>query len=93
MSNTQIAFLNRSNVPDRGALQASIDRLGFNLTLHPEFTAFEDAGFSPCVLNGTPDVGFEVFYAPTSEVTVGVKASPQLRRIEISASAWYGAGA
>lgn len=71
MSNTQIAFLNRGNMPDREALQASIDRLGFNLKLHPEFTPFEDSGFSPCVLDGATDVGFEVFYAPTSEVADG----------------------
>lgn len=71
MSNTQVAFLNRSNVPNRGALQASIDRLGFSLTLHPEFTPFTDSGFSPCVLDGTSDVGFEVLYAPASEVTEG----------------------
>lgn len=71
MSNTQIAFLNRDNVPNREALQASIDRLGFKLTLDPDFTPFEDCGFSPCVLDGTPDVGFEVFYAPTSEIAEG----------------------
>lgn len=71
MSNTQIAFLYRENVPDREALQASIDRLGFNLKLHSEFTPFEDSGFSPCVLDGAMDVGFEVLYAPTSEVADG----------------------
>jgi hypothetical protein len=69
MSNTQIAFLDRRSVPNRDALQASIDRLGFNLKLHPEFTPFEDSGFSPCILDGIPDVGFEVFYAPASEIT------------------------
>ncbi|HET9396390.1 MAG TPA: hypothetical protein VFO36_10065 [Nitrospiraceae bacterium] len=71
MSNTQIAFLDRANVPGRDALQASIDRLGFNLKLHPEFMPFDDSGFLPFVLDGTPDVGFEVFYAPASEVTEG----------------------
>lgn len=71
MSNTQIAFLNQGNVPNREALQASISRLGFNLELHPEFTPFEDSGFLPCILDGTPDVGFEVFYAPASEVAEG----------------------
>lgn len=78
MSNTQIAFLNRGNVPSREALQASIDRLGFKLTLYPEFTPFEDSGFSPCVLDGTPDVGFEVFYAPTSEIA---EHNPNLKAI------------
>ncbi len=67
MSYTQIAFLNRGNVPNREALQASISRLGFNLELHPEFTPFEDSGFSPCILDGTPDVGFEVFWASNIE--------------------------
>lgn len=71
MSNTQIAFLNRADVPGRDALQASIDRLGFNLKLHPEFTPFDDSGFLPCILDGTSDVGFEVFYAPASEITKG----------------------
>jgi hypothetical protein len=68
MSNTQIAFLNRNQVPSRDALQTSINRLAFDLKLHPDFTPFEDVGFSPCVLNGTPDVGFEVFYAPAAEI-------------------------
>lgn len=68
MSNTQIAFLYQSKVPRRDALQASIKQLGFNLELDPDFTPFEDSGFSPCVLDGMPDVGFEVFYAPASEV-------------------------
>jgi hypothetical protein len=71
MSNTQIAFLNRANVPNREALQASIERLGFNLQLDPEFSPFDDSGFSPCTLDGTPDVGFEVHYAPASEVIDG----------------------
>jgi hypothetical protein len=71
VANTQIAFLDRANVPTRDALQASIHRLGFNLDLHPELTPLEDSGFWPCVLDGTLDVGFEVFYAPTSEVAAG----------------------
>jgi hypothetical protein len=68
MSNTQFAFLKRSSVPTREALQASIRGLGFDLTLDPEFTPFEDEGFSPCVFNGIEDVGFEVFYEPASEI-------------------------
>ena len=78
MSNTQIAFLDRSKVPNREALQASIHALGFNLELHPEFTPFDDSGFSSCILDGTPDVGFEVFYSTTSEVA---EANPQLTSI------------
>ena len=71
MSNAQIAFLNRGKVPNREALQTSIDQLGFNLKLDLEFTPFDDSGFSPCVLDGATDVGFEILYAPTSEVVDG----------------------
>ena len=62
MSNIQYAFLMRSRVPTREALQASIDALGFNLQLDPAFTPFTDSGFSPCILNGISNVGFEIFY-------------------------------
>ncbi len=62
MSNTQYAFLMKNKVPNRDALQASIDSLGFDLKLDPSFTPFTDSGFSPCVLNGAGDVGFEIFH-------------------------------
>lgn len=62
MSNTQYAFLMRSRVPDRTALQASIDSMGFDLKLHTEYTSFTDSGFSPCILYGIPEVGFEIAY-------------------------------
>lgn len=52
MSNPQFVFLNRSDVPASDSLQAAIDRLGFKLTSHREFTPFEDSGFSGCVLAG-----------------------------------------
>lgn len=68
MSNTQYAFLMRSRVPSRESLQVSIDALGFDLKLDPNFTPFTDSGFSPCVLNGTGDVGFEVFYQPAADI-------------------------
>lgn len=70
MSNTQYAFLSQDRVPNRQALQASIDALGFELQLDPDFTPFEDEGFSPCVLFGEEDedVGFEIFYEPAAEV-------------------------
>jgi hypothetical protein len=71
MSNAQYAFLQRAQVPDRDALQASIDRLGFDLKLHPEYTPFSDCGFLPFVLNGKSGPGYEVFYAPTTEVADG----------------------
>ena len=71
MSNTQFAFLKQSQLPSREALQTSIDSLGFDLQLDPELNLIEDSGFSPCVLHGTPNVGFELFTQPASEVTDG----------------------
>lgn len=68
MSNTQYAFLQRSDVPDRAALQASVDALGFDLKLHPDYTKFEDSGFLPFVLNGREGFGFEIYYQEASEV-------------------------
>lgn len=71
MSNTQFAFLRRSQVPDRAALQASIDALGFNLKLHPEFTPFEDSGFLPFTLNGEEGPGFEIEYQDLTDIADG----------------------
>jgi hypothetical protein len=68
MSNSQFAFINRSAVPDRAALQASIDALGFDLKLHPEFTPFDDSGFLPCTLSGEEGPGFEIFYEDSAEI-------------------------
>lgn len=71
MSNTQFAFVSRSRVPDRAALQASIDALQFDLQLDPDFTPFEDSGFSPCILKGEEGFGFEIYYQEATEITEG----------------------
>lgn len=76
MSNTQFAFIERSSVPDRAALQASVGAMGFDLKLHPEYTPFTDSGFLPFVLNGEEGPGFEVYYEEASKVT---GADPRLR--------------
>jgi len=68
MSNTQFAFIERSRVPDRAALQASVDALGFDLKLHPEYTRFDDSGFLPFVLNGEEGFGFEIYYEDAREI-------------------------
>lgn len=73
MSNTQYAFIDKARVPDRAALQSSIDALGFDLKLHPEFSPFSDSGFLPFVLNGEEGPGFEIFYEPTDDVVGGDK--------------------
>ncbi|TYC61237.1 hypothetical protein ETQ85_04035 [Zoogloea oleivorans] len=68
MSNTQFAFLKKSQAPSRAALQASIDALGFDLKLDPTLNLLEDSGFSPCVLAGISDVGFELFTEPAKDL-------------------------
>ena len=67
MSNTQFAFISRDLVPHRAALQASIDSLGFDLQLDPDYTPFKDSGFSPCVLSGREGFGFEIYYSNSQE--------------------------
>lgn len=71
MSNTQYVFLSKSRVPERAELQASIERLGFDLKLHPELHLMQDEGFSPCVLEGASDVGFELMPMTAEEATGG----------------------
>ncbi|MDR0781712.1 MAG: hypothetical protein LBF16_13655 [Pseudomonadales bacterium] len=68
MSNTQFAFLEKSRVPIRASLQASIDALGFDLQLYPALDLLSDAGFIPCVFYGVSDIGFELYSGPTSDV-------------------------
>lgn len=68
MSNTQFAFLKKSQVPSGAALQASIDALGFDLKLDPTLNLLEDSGFLPCVLAGISDVGFELFAEAAKDV-------------------------
>ena len=48
MSNTQYVFLSKSRIPDRAALQASVEELGFDLKLHPELQLIQDEGFPLC---------------------------------------------
>lgn len=71
MSNSQYAFLSRSNVPDRKSLEASIKALDFKLTLYETFVPFESSGFLPCVLNGEDGPGFEIGFQDSAEVIDG----------------------
>jgi hypothetical protein len=68
MSNTQYAFVRKSRIPSREALQQSIDSLGFDLKLPMALDLLNDSGFAPCVLYGIPDVGFELLCGPIAEV-------------------------
>lgn len=73
MSKTQFAFLKKSQVPGCDALQASIDALGFDLTLYPDFNPLEDSGFLSCTLNGLAGVGFELSCESADELVHGDK--------------------
>ena len=68
MSNTQFAFINQSDIPSREQLQGTIDQLGYDLKLDPELLLKADEGYSPCILKGESDVGFELFCEPTTDV-------------------------
>lgn len=68
MSNTQFAFINKEKIPDRISLQSFIEKLGFDLKLDPDFTPLTDEGFSPCILNGESDIGFEIYYEPAADI-------------------------
>lgn len=68
MSNTQYAFLEKSHIPSRNSLQASIDALGYDLKLDPALDLTSDEGFSPCIFYGVPDVGFELLSEPAEDV-------------------------
>lgn len=59
MANSLTAFLERSRVPDRQALQEEIKRLKFRLSIDESWVPFECSGYIPCTLDGE-DAGFDV---------------------------------
>lgn len=68
MSNIQYAFIDRTQVPDRATLQASLDALGFDVRLFPDCTPFQDSGFLPLVLEGEEGPGFEMECHETADL-------------------------
>ncbi|VAW60985.1 hypothetical protein MNBD_GAMMA09-441 [hydrothermal vent metagenome] len=78
MSNTLFIFINSTEVPSLRSLQTSINKLDFKLQLDPTYTAFDDHGYSPCVLNNSISAGFEITYEPAENITRG---HPELREI------------
>jgi hypothetical protein len=92
MSNIQYAFIDRDRVPDRVALQASIDGLGFDLKLHPEYTTFRDHGFLPFVLNGEQGTGFDIEYQEAGELLdeLGTLRDVAANRSYCISMAWHG---
>jgi hypothetical protein len=67
MSQLQTAYLVRSNVPDRTALQAAVDALGFECKIDAFYAPFQCSGFLPCVLAGRAS-GFEIYFESATEV-------------------------
>lgn len=67
MSLLQTAYIDRGNVPDRRALQAAIDSLGFDCKVDEFYLPFQCSGFLPCVLAGR-DSGFEIYFESAGEV-------------------------
>ncbi len=67
MSLQQTAFVERAAVPQRIALQAAVDSLGFDCKLDESYTPFKSEGFLPCVIEGR-DSGFEIYFEPAADV-------------------------
>ena len=67
MSLQQTAYVARPNVPDRAALQAAVDALGFDLKIDAFYVPFQCSGFLPCVLAGR-ESGFEIYFEPAADV-------------------------
>ncbi|MBI3408229.1 MAG: hypothetical protein HY040_07720 [Planctomycetes bacterium] len=66
MSLQQTAYVVRAKVPDRTALQAAVDVLGFDCKIDAFYVPFQCSGFLPCVLAGRKS-GCEVYFESTAE--------------------------
>ena len=67
MSLQQTAYVARANVPDRAALQAAVDALGFDCKIDAFYVPFQCSGFLPCVLAGSAS-GFEIYFEAAADV-------------------------
>src|SRR5436853_3118992 len=61
MSLVQTAFIEKSRVPDRAALEQAARGLGFDLAIDEFYRPFGCSGFLPCLLNGKKS-GFEIYF-------------------------------
>ena len=76
MANSQIAYLNRNQVPERQALQEAIKALRFRLTLDDAYVPFESSGYLPCTLDGE-DAGVDIKFSDTA---AQLNDQPQLQQ-------------
>ena len=67
MSLQQTAYVARAHVPDRAALQAAVDALGFDCKIDTFYVPFQCSGFLPCVLAGS-ESGFEIYFEAAADV-------------------------
>jgi len=61
MAQEQTAYLYRSSIPERLALQAAVDALGFDLKIDESYAPWESQGFLPCRLLQI-ESGFEIYF-------------------------------
>jgi hypothetical protein len=66
MAMEQTAYLRHEAVPQRPALQAAIDALGFDLKTDDSYAPFKSSGFLPCMLKGKLS-GFEIYFDAVAE--------------------------
>lgn len=75
MANLITAFMDRSQVPDREALQEALKSLKFKLSIDDAYVPFGCKGFIPCTIDGE-DAGIEMRFIDSSESFADV---PQLK--------------
>lgn len=66
MAMEQTAYLEHDAVPERAALQAAVDALGFDLKIGESYVPFKSSGFLPCILRGKLS-GFEIYFDKVAE--------------------------
>jgi hypothetical protein len=66
MALQQTAYLHGESVPQRDALQATVDALGFDCELDASYVPFKSEGYMPCILMGQGS-GFEIYFEPAAE--------------------------
>lgn len=78
MARTLTAYLRKTSVPSRKALQEALQQAKFPLTLDEGYTPGQSAGYLACVLDGE-DAGFDLrFKSVPGELPVSAAVQAQL---------------
>lgn len=75
MARALTAFLRRSDVPARDALQPALDALKLKLTLDDGYVPLKSSGYLPCTFDGE-DAGFNIRF---HDVDADLDALPNLK--------------